>query len=125
MADATVAITSKAFPAGVDNTQRRQVIYGTMAITANSGTGPATGLPLDWSKITNGNLSGGGYLQPQVGSSVSQPDFVTVQPLAVGTQLYTYNATSDSLVVWQAGAVVTTGIVAGSVQFKAEFIRGV
>jgi hypothetical protein len=126
MADATVALATKGYPNGVDNTQRRQVIYGTATITANAGTGPATGLPIDWSKITDSSSLPAHYLQPQVGPSVTQPDWVEVQPSgAAVSQLYTYDSTNDSLVVWVAGAPVTTGIVADVVNFRAEFIRGV
>jgi hypothetical protein len=126
MADATVALTSKPFPKGVDNTQRRQIVYGTAAITANAGTGPATGLPLNWAAIADGNY-GTGTFQPQVGPTQTKPDFVTFQGQgseATAEQLYTYDYTNNSLLVWRAGAFVQAAIAADTLVFKAEFIRG-
>lgn len=125
MADATVALAAKPFPYGVDNTQRRQIIYGTATITANAGTGPATGLPLNWWAVSNPS---GGTIAPEVGPGVTTPDFVTFQGQGSEStveQLYSFDYTNNSLLVWRAGAFVTTGIVADTVEFKAEFVRGV
>jgi len=127
MADATVALKVNAYPNGVDNTQRRQIVYGTATITANSGTAPATGLPLNWKALANGNFASGNFI-PQAGPNQSaKPQFCVFQGQgseSTNEQLYSYDYTNDSLLVWRAGAYATTGIVADTLTFKAEFIRG-
>lgn len=128
MADATIALATHGYPNGVDNTQRRQIVYGTITITAVDGTAPATGIPIDWSKIVDSSSLPAHYFQPQVGSATTQPAWVEFMPntaSATPKQLYTYDATNDSLVVWAAGSPAVTGILADVVNFKAEWIRGV
>lgn len=128
MADATVAMTVSAFPNGVDTTTRSVIIRGTAAITANGGTSPATGLPLNWAKLINGQFGSGTFIVPNVGPKQTAAGPVratfTTSGGATKTQLYTYDTTSNSLVVWAAGAAVETGIVADTVNFEAEFIKG-
>jgi len=46
MANATATVTIFPYPKGVDNTQRTQIIRGTIAISA--GTYPLGGFPLAW-----------------------------------------------------------------------------
>lgn len=124
MADATIALETLPYPKGVDNTQRRQIVYGTATITANAGTAPATGLPLDWTKITDGN-GGSGTFIPQASGNPQDVFFYTSTDAATAAQLYTYDPTNNSLIVWRSGAPATTLIAADTVRFKAEFIRGV
>ena len=49
MANATATITVFPYPKGYDNTQRNQIVRGTIAISA--GTYPTGGFPLSWSSI--------------------------------------------------------------------------
>jgi hypothetical protein len=128
MADSTIALATNGYPAGVDNTQRRQVVYGTLTITAAGGTAPATGIPINWSTITDSSSLPANYFQPQVSSSTTQPAWVEFMPgasSATPKQIYTYDATNNSIVVWAAGSPIVTGILADVVNFKAEWIRGV
>lgn len=124
MADATVAMNVKPFPNGVDNTQHRYIVYGTATITANSGTSPATGLPLNFTTMGDGNYNNAKPFSLQVGPTQTKPDMAFFDSNANVAQQYTYDYTSNSLLVWGAGAILTTGIVADTVNFKAEFIRG-
>ncbi len=49
MANATATITVFPYPRGYDNTQRNQIVRGTIAISA--GTYPLGGFPLSWTNI--------------------------------------------------------------------------
>lgn len=125
MAAASIALTLKPYPKGVDNTQRRVIYYGTAALTAGDGTAPNTGIPLDWSKVKQ--PSGTGYVTILSGPKSTKPEEAKFQGQgteATAEQLYTYDYTNNSVLVWRAGAQVTTGIVADTLTFKAEFIRG-
>lgn len=124
MADATVAMEVNAFPNGIDNTQKRYIVYGVATITANAGTGPATGLPLTWTSMTDGNLNGASPFILQVGPTQTKPAFAEFQSSGDNVQTYTYNSANDALVVRGTTGVLTTGIVADTINFKAEFIRG-
>ena len=53
MANATATITIFPYPRGFDNTQRFQIVRGTIAISA--GTYPVGGIPLSWGALTNTN----------------------------------------------------------------------
>ncbi len=124
MADATVAMNVNAFPKGVDNTQHRYIVYGQATITANGGTGPATGLPLNWETMGDGNFNNVKNFTLQVGPTQTKPQIASFVSNSNVAQQYTYDATHNSLIVWGAGAPLTAGIVADTVNFKAEFIRG-
>lgn len=128
MADSTVAMTSNPWPKGTDTTQRRVIVYGTATITANAGTSPATGLPLNFGAIIDGNFGSGTFRVPQVGptqiaSGAQFAEFTSTTGTAE-IQTYRYDPTNNSLVVLHAGAPVTTGIVADTLSFKAEFVKG-
>jgi|SRR5882672_1497229 len=51
----TATITIFPYPRGFDNTQRNQIVRGTIAISA--GTYPLGGYPLTWSGLSNSNGS--------------------------------------------------------------------
>jgi hypothetical protein len=126
MADATVAMNVNSYPTGIDTTLNRTIIYGTATITANAGTGPSTGLPLNWATMGDGNFNNGQNFVLPVGPLQTKPQFVIFQgngTESTAEQLYSYDYTNDSLLVWRAGAFVTSGIVADTVNFKAEFIK--
>lgn len=127
MADATVALTVNPYPKGEDNTQRRYIVYGTAVITANAGTAPATGLPLDFTTMADGNLNNTKPFLLQVGPTQTKPsfaEFVTAGDGATPKQLYTYDTTNNSLIVWSGGSPNTLTVAADTINFKAEFIRG-
>lgn len=125
MAVASLVLTLKPYPKGVDNTQRRQILYGTAVITAGDGTAASTGIPVSWNKIKN--PSGVGFVQPLAGPKQTKPEVAQFQGQgteATAQQQYTYDFTNGSVLVWVAGVQVTTGIVADTLTFRAEFIRG-
>lgn len=123
MADATVAMNVNAYPKGIDTTLNRTIIYGQATITANAGTGPATGLPLNFNTMGDGNFNNAKNFILPGGPLQAKPLFAEFQSNANVGQQYSYDAASGSLLVWGAGAILTAGIVADTVNFKAEFIK--
>lgn len=125
MANATVQLTVNPFPKGFDRTQRTVIVRGTAVITANSGTSAATGLPISWGSMTDGNFGSGNAIVPQVG-----PNQIAAGPInawfqttggATSAQSYSFSTANNSLIVWRAGAAVETGITADTLTFEAEF----
>lgn len=51
MANAAATITILPYPKGIDNTERCQIVRGTIAISA--GTYPPGGFPLSWQNLSN------------------------------------------------------------------------
>lgn len=123
MADATVAMNVNPYPKGLDTTVNRTIIYGQATITANGGTSPATGLPLSWTAMGDGTFNNAKPFVLPVGPLKTQPEIARFTSHSNVGQLYTYDPTSNTLLVWGAGAVLTTGVVADTVDFKAEFIK--
>ena len=137
MAVSTATLTLYDFPKGVGNTQRFQVLRGTIAISR--GTYPIGGYALSWTGLAN---SGGGRPEaiPNAGQSTVLPVEVDVQSVAVIPKGYVYVVDSaGSLHVFIAanGASGTSGpLVEGvgpnvnvpgdlqndSIQFTAYFV---
>ena len=51
MANTSATITLFPYPKGIDNTQRMQILRGTISLVA--GTYPAGGIPLSWASLSN------------------------------------------------------------------------
>lgn len=123
---ASITLTVNAWPNGGDNTQRREVIYGTATIVIGDGTSPTTGIPINWSAMVSGN--NGGVVQPI--TTKTAPQFVTFGAGTSATTLaastaYVYNSNIPALIVTRAGSNVATTILADVIPFKAEWVRGV
>jgi hypothetical protein len=120
MATATAKLTVNAYPNGVDNTQRRQILDGLCALLAG-GTYATNGIPLVWTFLT---AEGGAFT----------PDFNTMVPvlalfftIASGLYEYWWDTVHQTLRISLAGVELTNGaaIAADTIAFHAEFVRGV
>lgn len=121
-------LTVNAYPNGVDNTQRRQVVNGLCALSAS--TYPANGIPINWAAMINGN--GGGLFLPASSTDVpiaGTPQFTSTKGAAADGSNYTYayDATHGTLRIFLGGAEFTTGdaVIVDTIAFTAEFARGV
>ncbi len=137
MAAAVATLTLFDFPKGVDNTQRFQVLRGTINI--GFGTYPVGGFTLNWGAMTN---SGGGRVEgiPNSGSSVL-PVEVDVQSMSTTPGGFVYvvdsagtlhvfiasNSTSGTSgpLIEGVGATanVPAALVNDNINFTAYFVR--
>lgn len=90
MANATATLTLYPYPKGVDNTQRNQVLRGTVAISA--GDYPDGGLSLSWGGLTNATGAVAPQAVPPFGSSPSSSG--TLQPIDADFKSVGYAATA-------------------------------
>ena len=144
MASASSTLRVAPHPYGVDNTQRRQIVYGT-CILSPSGTyintsNALSGIPLNWGLMQDGNSASNGAFIPQVGPWTNnvagqvRPQWAEFQSIGNETTIpgyvYVYNQTptgSSTLRIIGSGTELTNNaaITADNIQFRAEFIRGI
>ncbi len=128
MAAATATLTVNAYPYGEDNTQRRQILHGTVALSSG-GTYVTNGIPLNWSTLVDGNFppSAGKEFIPNFGSGQTKPQdaFFYSTTLAAPNYAYTYDKVNNSLRIVAGGTELTTAAVPtpDTIAFEAEFIR--
>jgi hypothetical protein len=122
MAAATATLTVAAYPNGVDNTQRRQILNGTCALSAG-GTYVTNGIPTNWNALVDGN--GGGRFIPL--TTKSQPAQASFFSEVAGGYGYVYDQTHNTLRIFSGGTELTNGaaITADTIGFRAEYVRGV
>lgn len=132
MAVATATATLFDFPKGVDNTQRSQVLRGT--ITVGFGTYPPGGFPITWSALAN---SGGGRVESLsalpfevdvFSNSANPPGFVYLVDsrgnLRVFIAANSTSGTSGPLIEGVGpNANVPGSLVTDTIQFAAWFER--
>jgi hypothetical protein len=118
-------LTVAAYPNGVDNTQRRQILNGICALSAS--TYPANGVPITWKFLS----AEGGQFIPQTSTDVpipGTPQFYSELGAAADTNQYTYvyDSVHGTLRIFLAGVEFTSGNVpVDTIAFTAEFVRGV
>lgn len=129
MAAATATLTVNAYPNGVDNTQRRQILNGKCVLSA-AGTYPANGVPVSWGAMVDGNA--GGPFIPASSTDVPIPGtpqfYSQIGAAADGKNYsYAYDATHGTLRIFLGGTELTTGNVPAvdTIGFTVEFARGV
>lgn len=144
MASASSTLRVNPFPYGVDNTQRRQVVYGT-CILSPAGTyinpgNSSNGIPLNWGAMQDGNSKSNGPFAPQVGPWTNnvagqvEPDVAYFFSIGNETTIpgytYVYNKPttgSTTLRIMNGTTELTNAasITADNIGFCAEFIRGI
>lgn len=130
MAAATATLTVNAYPNGVDNTQRRSVIYGKCTLTVG-GDYVTNGIPLNWGDLLS--ASGGQFLGNWSTLDQPQPQWAEFRSAgnAAGTTVpgyvYIYDTTNNTLRIASGTAeLVNTDVVtADEIVFRAEFNRGI
>lgn len=112
--------TVSAFPAGVDNTQHQQILYGLVTFTGSGGYTSGGGLPITWTFLN----TDGSVLQPVASSST--PSLVYFQTLDTSVNSYNWNKAANKFFAQTAGAEVTgTPTLSGAISFEAHFARGI
>ena len=142
MASASSTLRVNAHPYGVDNTQRRQIVYG-QCILSPSGTyintaNASSGIPLFWGSMQDGNFQNLPTFQPHVGPWVDgiagcvRPSWVDFQSSGAEATIpgyqYVYNKMangSSTLRILSGGTELTdaASITADNIIFRAEVIR--
>src|ERR1051326_5752719 len=96
MATATATITVNAYPNGVDNTQRHQVIFGTVAIQAAAATYAHLGLAISWAQEPIKALL--------PASGVAAPVWAEFKSKTGSGYVYIYNETTGKLMIFTGAA---------------------
>lgn len=137
MASASSTLRVKPAPFGVDNTQRRQHVYG-FCILSPSGTyintaNASSGIPLNWQNMQDGNFQNLPVFQPQIGpwgpTIPSVAYFYSIGGLGtVPGYDYVYNKMSNgssTLRIFNSGTELanSAAITADNIDFEAEFVR--
>jgi hypothetical protein len=123
MALSTVTATVYPYPAGVDNTQRREIIRGTFAISASPGTYPTGGFSLATAFKIEAvrNVSG-------------VPVALTIMSVSGSGYAYGWNRAANKLQIFQgaagagpelelAAAATPAGVSGDVIEFEAQFQR--
>jgi hypothetical protein len=92
MANSTATLTVRAYPHGIDNTQRSQIVRGTVAIT--TGFYPSGGYVVNWATLSQGGSGQGVESIPVAFSGLSSsittpfPVDVDIKSVAANTSPY-------------------------------------
>jgi len=141
MADSTATITVFPYPKGVDNTQRCEVLRGTISVTqGHYPSGPnGTGWPLSWANIEglkaippgSTTPSSTGSITPinvDVHSAASPPSGIVYIWDNVFGNLHAYisadaSSNSSGPLIEYGGAVIPQYIINDVIQFEAWFTK--
>lgn len=132
MANATATLTVKAYPYGVDNTQRRQILNGT-CVLLSGGTYVTGGIPVAWDALKNGEFASGTF-QQQTGPWDVNPlkaEFFSVGggETTIPPYAYIYDSTNVTLRIMDTSTGLelasAAAITADTIQFEATFLRGI
>jgi hypothetical protein len=119
-------LSLNAYPNGVDNTQRRLILHGIVALSGTYATG---GIALNWQAISQGN--GGEYA---LDTAQATPEIVYFQSVAGNTTQYSYawNKAANKIQIFVSGASGAPAAELGAVtvptdtvEFEAQFIRSI
>src|ERR1700749_929595 len=111
MAAATSKLVVNAFPQGVDNTQRQQVVYGTIQLSA-SGTYSTNGVPITWVFF---NPDGSSFV-PAISAQTNDPIVayftsalggVQASGGGTGLQSYIYDSVHNTLRIYGGSTELT------------------
>jgi hypothetical protein len=120
MATATATFTVAAYPNGVDNTQRRQKLTGTVALNVG-GLYATNGIPLTWKFLS---AEGGSFIP---NFSATKPSWAEFLSQAAQPSSYVYDPVHNTMRIALANVELEDGdaIPADTIGFEAEFPRGV
>jgi hypothetical protein len=136
MAIATATITINGYPKGKDNTQRNEIVFGTIAISTG-GTYPPGGFPLSWANLELQAIPAGSVNPSSTGNiapfdmtikSASNPPSgdVYLWDNVVGN-LHIFEAANSSSgnsgPLQEVGGAIDNRIVTDSITFVAYFTR--
>jgi hypothetical protein len=124
MALSTVKATIYAYPNGNDNTQRRQILMGTLAISASPGTYPTGGF----------SLTNVFALEANKTSNYNTPMYLTVYSVSGSGYVYAYNRANNKLQIFTGAAAQSplaelsagatpAGVSGDTIEFFVEFAR--
>ncbi len=136
MASASSTLRVNAWPNGMDNTQRRQRMFGTL-ILSPSGTyintsNASSGIPLNWGGMQDANQNNLTGIQPLVSAANINPVMARFYTAGNETTIpdyqYVYNrpsSGSSTLRIIGAGTELTNNaaITADNIAWEAEWIR--
>jgi hypothetical protein len=120
MALPTVTPTLSGYPAGVDNTQREQVLKGALVLTSG-GTYATNGVPFTW----NFQNAEGGTFIPDFNTET--PSWVDLHSVAGNiANSYLYDPVHGTIRIAVDGTELTNGasIPSDTIGFRAAFPRG-
>ena len=133
MAATTATITLFNYPRGVDTTQRRLVINGTIAIGASPLTYATGGIQLSFLGIKNAD--GSSILLDT--NSASAPIVVYLQSVAGSGYVYGWNQSANKLQIFTGaaaqsplteltnGATVPASVSGDVIEFEAQFLKAI
>lgn len=139
MAVSTATINVYAYPKGVDNTQRTQILRGTFSV-ATGGTYPPGGFSLNWGALpevksiplntSNTAPASTGSIMPiqvNVRSSANPPSGYIYAVDGVTGNLHIFeaanSASANSGPLLEVGGAIDNKIVTDTIQFEAIFVR--
>ena len=130
MAAATSKLVVNAFPLGVDNTQRQQVVYGTIQLSSGGTYINPNGIPISWVFFN----PDGSTFYPAISAQTTDPivAYFTsaiggVQTATPALQSYIYDSVHNTLRIYNGSVEVlnAAAIAVDTIQFEAHYARGV
>jgi hypothetical protein len=134
MAATTATLTVYNYPNGINNTQRRQTLYGTIAIGASPLTYATGGIQLSFLGVKDAS----GQVV-QIDSASTLPAILWLQGVGGSGYTYTWNQPTNKLQIFTVdatatgteyplieftnGAAIPAGVSGDTIVFEADFIR--
>src|ERR1700761_2750012 len=132
MAAATSKLVVNAFPLGVDNTQRQQVVYGTIQLSSGGTYVNPNGVPITWVFF---NPDGSSFV-PAISAQTNDPIVayftsalggVQASGGGTGLQSYIYDSVHNTLRIYGGSTELTNAgaITVDTITFEVHYARGV
>lgn len=128
MATATATLTLNPFPNGKDQTLRRTIYSGTLAIQSSPATYATGGLAITWSQLTNaaGEMFTAEETTPIVADfwSAGGSGYIYAYNQSTGkVQIFTGAAAQSALTELTNSAAIPSGVSGDTIYVWAEFLR--
>jgi hypothetical protein len=137
MAVATATIVVNAYPSGIDNTARFEIVRGKITISTG-GTYPPGGFPLNWSGIEGLKVIPAASLTPSSTGTILPVDMdINSAANPPSGYIYTWDNVNGNLHILESnngvsgnsgplvelGGAIPNTIVTDVIQFRASFVR--
>lgn len=125
MATATAIVTISAYPNGVDNTLRHEVVFGTLAVQASPATYVTNGLPVTFDSASREKIKANTLVAVWGDIAGVSGFFYQYDVVRKTLRIYQQDGTTGKLTELANASAIPAGVSGDTIQVRFEFNRGI